>query len=1054
MADTSTNIAARPPRIDAGYDTPTAQPNRFFDTTVAMARPGLDAALANLEASRQGVGAYLANMPMALLNLGQAGVGGFAGLIADVVPGLDAATERDLAREILALPEAFMGVSPGRVSNVLDDALESGAEAARFAGARLNQPGPMPETLFSGFGPTGGPPRRSPAQEARVEGTGLTSPAFRRALEITQPTAPASQYLRTLIGNNPRVEQELRWSGAYQELEALGDKVIPLGDLQSYVGDRADLFSVETLRGRGTTGASTRDPLLALIAEDRVIPELEDRIQTEVSARFFPLDRILNVSPEARERRIQSLRSGGVYFSEDAERSPQDYVFDRTQNMIVPSNPEYLRDLVLSSEMGEGAPRTFDSLIMSYAEQDLRNLSPEEYQALTEEARRRVAAEDLRFYGAPGDTSYSGYVLPGARDYRENIVRIGPQVAAVRGSQNSIVDYYARTHYDRNVDPAKLASGEVPVYHTRTVTLPFRNNRPGREDMSPDGNAHFIAEAQSDAQQRIRTEAPSINLGVYDVTGSPEVLRNRYNALAEEGRDILADVEPLAMQWHQLGREAFDLRRTTIGLEEVPPDVQRRLDEIGEERLQLYTQAERDAMSAAGQGSPLRDILARTLRGSFNERIVRPPDQPTQYFVPNYAIDEGRYDDFISELYPTTAEMGLPLSNTSSEWLDHALRRELRVAIDEGRDALILTPGVLPQRYSKGTPGVAAFYDDIGPKRMQNLLRQLFGKKDAPELERVWVQTQEDGWLEAPVIRINDALIDRVEEVGLRNFRDGGEVRRGIGGLNEVARGMFRGPRAEGFAQGGEVMMRSNMPEQLHQGIGSLNEVARGMYRGGAVQGFQMGGAVGGHPLDQYGQYLAQTYAQPIQQSASDAVNQFVESVRQKEQSYFGGGMGGGLMGSPMQGGLMGSSANAGSTLAVGGLSPPMGQVGALSGNPMQAAMQSGTFDAQVAAAQKIEQRAKPSYLIGQEVDRSGHEITGGGYGVLQNPFAAQQLGGMQMGALSAQQPLVTSGLNPADPYDGMRGFGVLQPGTFTAAPSGPSPFGNILGNRARLGIV
>jgi hypothetical protein len=250
------------------------------------------------------------------------------------------------------------------------------------------------------------------------------------------------------------------------------------------------------------------------------------------------------------------------------------------------------------------------------------------------------------------------------------------------------------------------------------------------------------------------------------------------------------------------------------------------------------------------------------------------------------------------------------------------------------------------------------------------------------------------------------------------------------------------------------------------------------MYRGGAVQGFQMGGAVGGHPLDQYGQYLAQTYAQPIQQSAADAVNQFVDSVRQKEQSYFGGGAmgGGGLMGSPKQGGLMGSSANAGSTLAVGGLSPPMGQVGALSGNPMQAAMQSGTFDAQVAAAQNMP--AGPSYLISQKVE-GGTSGYGGG-GVPQIPFAAQQPGGMQMGAFNAAQARNPAPApNPSDPYGGvldahirssMNVFGGATSDGFVerraaalaaqasqpAAPRnfGPSPFGNNLGNRARLGIV
>lgn len=84
------------------------------------------------------------------------------------------------------------------------------------------------------------------------------------------------------------------------------------------------------------------------------------------------------------------------------------------------------------------------------------------------------------------------------------------------------------------------------------------------------------------------------------------------------------------------------------------------------------------------------------------------------------------------------------------------------------------------------------------------------------------------------------------------------------------------------------------MPKQIHQGVGSLSERARRMFAGGEVSG--------GGPLASYQQYLTQTYAQPVQQSAQQAVGQFVNSVRQKERQYFGG-----EAASPMQGGLMGS---------------------------------------------------------------------------------------------------------------------------------------------------
>jgi hypothetical protein len=325
-----------------------------------------------------------------------------------------------------AAQEAFLGFSvPARA-------------AAETAFERLNQPGPMPETLFSGFGPTGGPPRRSPVQDARVEGTGLTSPAFQRALEITQPTAPASQYLRTLIGNNPRIEQELRWSGAYQQLQALGDEVIPLGDLQSYVGNRADLFSVETLRGEGRTGGMFRDAFNAVVAQDRVAPRLEAEISQGIADRFPPLSEVLANRP------MRDLQEDGVYFSYDAQDNPQEYRFDRLFNEVVVDQPSYLRDSYISEAYGESYPE----LLRRRTAEEMLTLSPAEIESVLEESiRRRTDGDDLQFFGSSGDTRFSSYVLPGGRDYRENIVRINPQVAEVRGSNNPLIDQMARTPF-------------------------------------------------------------------------------------------------------------------------------------------------------------------------------------------------------------------------------------------------------------------------------------------------------------------------------------------------------------------------------------------------------------------------------------------------------------------------------------------------------------------------------------------------------------------------------------------------------------------------------
>jgi hypothetical protein len=135
----------RPPRLEEGYARPTPREREgFLGTARSMAAPALEAARANLEASRGGVGAYLANMPMAALNFADAAARGGVGAFADLIPGLTPAQERDLAREVLAMGEAAAG-SAARVPSALDEGLGGLSEVAR----RMFQEGPMPEVLYS-----------------------------------------------------------------------------------------------------------------------------------------------------------------------------------------------------------------------------------------------------------------------------------------------------------------------------------------------------------------------------------------------------------------------------------------------------------------------------------------------------------------------------------------------------------------------------------------------------------------------------------------------------------------------------------------------------------------------------------------------------------------------------------------------------------------------------------------------------------------------------------------------------------------------------------------
>ena len=114
-------------------------------------------------------------------------------------------------------------------------------------------------------------------------------------------------------------------------------------------------------------------------------------------------------------------------------------------------------------------------------------------------------------------------------------------------------------------------------------------------------------------------------------------------------------------------------------------------------------------------------------------------------------------------------------------------------------------------------------------------------------------------------------------------------------------------------------------------------------------------GSILGNHLDPYRQYLQQTYIQPQSQQQ---LNLFMDSIQQQEQEFFG---------PPVSGGQMSSAANPGSTLALGGLPPPLGQVGSLAQNPFMAV---SSFDAQVARTQNT-----PAYS-GPEIGRKRAHMT------------------------------------------------------------------------------
>ena len=79
---------------------------------------------------------------------------------------------------------------------------------------------------------------------------------------------------------------------------------------------------------------------------------------------------------------------------------------------------------------------------------------------------------------------------------------------------------------------------------------------------------------------------------------------------------------------------------------------------------------------------------------------------------------------------------GNPLVNTTDQWTNTTLRRAIRQAAEDGHDAIAIPSGDTVLSYNPGgEAGMNAFYNDIVPKNLRNLLKRL--DKDSPAPKRV-----------------------------------------------------------------------------------------------------------------------------------------------------------------------------------------------------------------------------------------------------------------------------------------------------------------------------
>lgn len=252
-------------------------------------------------------------------------------------------------------------------------------------------------------------------------------------------------------------------------------------------------------------------------------------------------------------------------------------------------------------------------------------------------------------------------------------------------------------------------------------------------------------------------------------------------------------------------------------------------------------------------------------------------------------IEDGEYNKNFEEMISEFYEKHEDVNQGAEYYAGEIFNPKFGFVLGKhSRDTRIPTPAekmaLLKEHQRKtGTPIVKyVFPPDTAQEQRDRLetdnqvaFREYLKTNPADRVERVFFKTpyaEGERRRTRPLFKSVELLSQFAEEqnkeYGVRdpeNFAQGGPVMRGIGTLNETARNMFR---SEPFGIG---LNSSYGPEQQIAYQNPLFSEQLGMQQGSGI--------------NQYGQYLEQTYGDPEFDQKRD---NFLQEVQQKEQETFG----------------------------------------------------------------------------------------------------------------------------------------------------------------------
>jgi hypothetical protein len=659
-----------------------------------------------------------------------------------------------------------------------------------------------------GMGDNGGPAMQP--QRYINPNTGMYSPSYEASKALKQEVGTPEQ-MRSMLLKAGAKEEELIYSGfdnwlkgkdkvTRQEIEDVL-RVAAAGNEPSYdvyTGMKLPAsnmpYAQRQYSASGITGTEGEDPyvLRRRLADDmqsQAIDERDARMMGELQDRGY---RPVEFASEAEARAmLEKIRTaydnaapGG--FMPDGGRVPPARVLNVLTSVVSlmdregldfssPQVQRYLRGLTQDTDLligPSGMPEFSDDSIRRELPDERINpyfgsLSTEERLRISDQVeampeqeiadRLGIDVEDVLNAFDGGDTQYAPYVVPGMRNYKENLYVYEDAGRGVMAGLESLgAQTFKQPHFTR------MGSSRSPImFHTRTGEL-----------QTPEGPAYHLFEAQSDIAQTYR-DRPGDFVAPGTQVQTPKVDKDQKAALSEyvdRGWDYQAAEqsmqENLQGLYDNFMSEDGQLMRNAPGYEDARLSVREARAEMDRlmERLLEIENANGDFFSTISDfyGAP-----TAAQHSSFQT-----PFDPEQF----EKILRGRADP--RKGYGLSDKTGaLPFSSSTNRWLDAALKSELIKAAKSDAAWFTLPKGKDVARVVGGDElGQEKFYEQIAPQRLKKLAKDFLpGEVEIAPIKAKGYGSRTEEY-DVLGMRLTPEIKRAILEGGFPSFAKGGPV--------------------------------------------------------------------------------------------------------------------------------------------------------------------------------------------------------------------------------------------------------------------------------------